>query len=163
MFLALLIACSRKEASEEIVIGMNEGIQHDDFEYVVTGYRIQKKISEGDKALVAKGNFYIVTFKTVNNAKRVKHEWDNSIAYLVDDSGNKYENDSTAQITLDNQEAFGWRDHYVTEHQESQSTKFIFDLPASVKKPFLMVRGSTLMGDFLDSGEFEKTKVKLFE
>lgn len=163
LFLSLVISCSRKEASEEIIIGMNEGIHHDDFEYVVTHYQVQKKIGDGDKTLVAKGNFYIITFKTINNAMRVKHEWDNSVAYLVDESGNRYENDSTAQIILDNLDAFGWRDHYVTEHQTVQSTKFVFDLPESVKQPFLMVRGSTLMGDFLDGGKFEKTKVKLFE
>lgn len=158
----ILASCTKKSDEGEIIIGLNEGIRHDDFEYVITDYKIQKTIGEGDGALTAKGNFYIVSFKVVNNAKRVKHEWDNSVAYLIDESGNTYNNDNTAQAALEKLTPFGLMQKYKTEHQTTQETKFIFDLPENVKQPYLMVRGATLMGDFLDGNRFERTKVKLF-
>ncbi len=162
--IALVIAaCTSKSKEEEIIIALNEGIHHDDFEYVVTDYKIQKTIGEGEGAIAAKGNFYIVSFKVVNNAKRVKHEWDNSVAYLTDESGKVYDNDSTAQSVLEKINPFGLMTQYTTEHQTTQETKFIFDLTESVKRPYLMVRGETLMGDFFDGNRFTRTKVKLFQ
>lgn len=160
--LVMLASCAKKSGEEEIIIGLNEGIRHDDFEYVITDYKIQKTIGEGESMLTAKGSFYIISFKVINDAKRVKHEWDNSVAYLTDESGRTYDNDSTAQTALEKIRPFGWMHNYTTEHQSVQETKFIFDLPENVKMPYLMVRGATLMGDFLDGNRFERTKVRLF-
>jgi hypothetical protein len=158
----ILASCARKSAKDEIIIGLSEGIRHDDFEYVVTDFTIQKTIGEGDRALAAKGNFYIVSFKVSNEAKRVKHEWDNSLAYLIDEAGMVYNNDSISQSALERNSPFGLLQKYTTEHQNTQETKFVFDLPENVKRPYLMVRGETLMGDFFDGGKFKRTKVKLF-
>ncbi|HCW06794.1 MAG TPA: hypothetical protein DGG95_05450, partial [Cytophagales bacterium] len=147
---------------DEIVVGLNQPIHHDDFEYVVTDFKVEKQIGTGEVALAAKGKFYIVNFKTINNAKRVQHEWNNSIAFLTDELGNTYENDLVAQQALEKMEPFGWQEKYVTEHQTEQSTRFVFQVPESIKQPYLKVRGFTLMGDFFDGNQFEKTKVKLF-
>ena len=155
----LLTACS---SGDDIVIGLNQPIHHDDFEYVVTDYKIEKQIGTGEAAINAKGKFYIVNFKTINNAKRVQHEWDNSVAFLTDDSGVVYENGLAAQQVLEKIEPFSWQEKYVTEHQTEQSSRFVFDLPESATKPFLKVRGYTLMGDFFDGNKFKRTKVKLF-
>jgi hypothetical protein len=160
--LAILASCTKKSNEEEIIIGLNEGIHHDDFEYAVTDYKIQKTIGEGEDAFAAKGNFYIVSFKVENDARCVKHEWDNTIAYLIDDSGKVYNNDNTAQAALEKVNPFGLRSKYTTEHQTSQETKLVFDLPENVKQPYLMVRGETLMGDFFGGDKFTRTKVKLF-
>lgn len=155
----LFAACS---SDDEIVIGLNQPIHHDDFEYVVSDYKIEKEIGDEGVTLLSEGKFYIVSFKTINNAKRVSHEWDNSVAFLTDESGNVYENNVEAQQLLDRVGPFGWQEKYVTGSQTEQTTRFVFDLPESATKPFLKVRGYTLMGDFFDGNKFKRTKVKLF-
>ena len=81
LLLILLVSCGKEES--EIIIGLNDGIAHDDFIYSVSGFSIKKKIAAGNDSLVANGNFYLVTFKVVNNAVRVNHQWDNSVGYIV--------------------------------------------------------------------------------
>jgi hypothetical protein len=56
--------------------------------------------------------------------------------------------------------------NYLSQHHTpagvNESTQFVFDLPGDVAHPYLMVRGSLLMGDMFDGEAFTKTKVKLF-
>ncbi len=157
---SMMLSCSKEKA--DILIGLNEPIHHDDFEYSVTGYTIERQIGDGPSAIVADGNFYIVTFLVRNNARRVNHSWDNTIAYLVDDAGKTYENNTNAQVNLNKSDPFGYREKYTTTYQSSDSTRLIFDLPKNTIKPCLMVRGETLMGDFFDGGKFKRTKIRLY-
>lgn len=152
-----LISCSTNEKNE-IVIGPGAGIHHDDFEYSVENFAVLKSID----GTAAAGNFYIVTFKVVNHAIRVNHEWDNSVAYIIDEDENVYENNVELQKKLEAKEPFGFEESYVTPFQSQTTTRMVFELPASVRKPYLKVRGETLMGDFLDGNQFERTHVKLF-
>jgi hypothetical protein len=146
----------------EISIGLNQNIHHDDFEYLVTDYSVEKQIGNGQDSVKANGNFYIIDFKVINNAKRVNHKWNNSIAYIKNESGNVYENNTAAQKMLNKIHAFGWKESYIIPCQTSYEMKFVFDLPADVKNPCLLVRGETYMGDFFDGGKYKRTKVQLF-
>ncbi|MEO7989404.1 MAG: hypothetical protein ABI663_07685 [Chryseolinea sp.] len=157
--LFLLVSCS---TSEEKIIDAGQPIHHDDFEYVIENFSVQKKIDGNKDTLTAHGNYYVVSFKVVNNAKRVSHPWKNSIAFLIDEAGNKYENITEAQIALNSSTPFGYKDEYLTSSQSEETTVLVFDIPESVKKPYLMVRGEMLMGDFFDGNQFSNTKVKLF-
>jgi hypothetical protein len=51
---------------------------------------------------------------------------------------------------------------YNTPHGQTDTTILVFDVPANIVQPFLMVRGEILMGDMFDAGKFLKAKVKLF-
>ena len=94
--------CSRSDT----VIGLNENIHHDDFNYRVTAIEKRKSIVAGSSQMIARGTFYIVTFEVENNAKRVGHKWDNRIAYVISEKGDKYENNVAAQQLLNIKEPF---------------------------------------------------------
>jgi len=162
IFFALLLSACGNDKSEHI-IQLGQNIHHDDFEYAATNIERLKQISTGHDSLIAKGRFYVVNFRVINNAKRVNHKWNNSIAYIIDASGKEYENILNAQILLNSVQNFNWQKEYQTLAQAIDSTKLIFDLPANVQKPYLMVRGKTLMGDFFDGGKFRRTKIQLFK
>lgn len=149
----LLFSC--KNDSEDLEIGLNESIYHDDFEYLVTDFKVLS-VDEYTKR-------YRVKFKVINNAKVLKHNWKNSIAYMVDSKGNIYNNNKELQIKLNESEPFGWENEYHTYPKSEETTTLIFDLPKKVTQPYLKVSGKFSMGDILNLSEHKKMKVKLFE
>jgi hypothetical protein len=144
------------------IIGLNENIHHDDFEYAVTSYSLTRQIVNNQDSLIANGNFYLISFRVMNNALRVNHPWSNSIAYIIDEDGIIYENDRDAQKKLNSITPFGWEENYLTHFQSTNTTILVFDLPLTIKNPCLMIRGETLMGDVFDRGKFRRTKVRLY-
>lgn len=156
------IALLLSSCAQEKVIGINERIHHDDFEYRVTQFTVTDSIGSGERQKRASGHFYVVTFEVENRAKRVGHDWDNSIAYVVDGQGRRYENLSEMQSLLNTVLPFNYLSQHHTPAGVTESTQFVFDLPGNVAHPYLMVRGSLLMGDMFDGEAFAKTKVKLF-
>jgi len=146
----------------ERVIGINERIHHDDFEYKATHLTVTDTIGSGENQKKASGRFCVVTFEVENRAKRVVHEWDNQIAYAVDDQGRKCENQPGLQALLNTVQPFNLAPRHVTAVGTIETTQLVFDLPANSAHPYLMVRGETLMGDVFDGGAFAKTKVRLF-
>ncbi|WP_010227818.1 hypothetical protein [Gillisia marina] len=152
LIIGLSISC--KSESDDFEIGLNESIYHDDFEYVVTDYKVLP-IDEYTSR-------YRINFKVINNAEVVEHTWNNSIAYIVDSKGNIYNNNKELQIKLNDREPFGWKNEYHTHPKSEESTILIFDLPKKVDQPYLKVSGKFLMGDVLDLSKYKKMKVKLF-
>jgi hypothetical protein len=83
IFLILSInSCS--SAKKDKVIGLNQNIHHDDFEYAVTSFEKTNMIASGSDTIKASGNFYLVHLRVINKALRVNHQWDNLIGYIVD-------------------------------------------------------------------------------
>lgn len=144
------------------IIGINENIHHDDFEYAVTGFSVAGELVSNQDTLKAQGKFYLVTFRVINKALRVNHDWTNSIAYVKDNEGHTYENNEAAQKILDSGLKFGFKERYVTPSQATDTTILVFDLPENINQPYLMVRGEVLMGDLFDRAKFRRTKVRLF-
>lgn len=156
-----LVSCSKNNRSN--IIGLNENIHHDDFEYSVTSFlKTSELIGISDQINSVKGNYYLVRFKVENRAMRVNHQWDNSISYIIDENGNRYENRKEDQILLNKSLHFGWQEQYNTRFGTSDSTILVFYIPPSVTKPYLMVRGGILMGDVFDGAHFRKMKIRLF-
>jgi hypothetical protein len=156
----LINSCSTRNNGP--VLGINDRIHHDDFEYVVTGYTVSNKITGDHDSIFAQGNFYIVSFRVENHALRENHRWDNSIAYVTDDGENIYENRIEAQKLINSVTPFGWKGEYITPAQSTETVILVFDLPGSAGHPCLMVRGETLMGDLLDGNRFRKAKIQLY-
>ncbi len=148
--------------AQERTIGINERIHHDDFEYRVTKFQIADSIGAGEQQHKASGRFYIVDFEVENRAKRVGHNWDDSIAYLVDERGGSYENLPEMQKILNEAQPFNYAPRHSTPAGATESTRFVFDLPRGLEHPCLMVRGELLMGDVFDGKAFAKTKVRLY-
>jgi hypothetical protein len=158
LYLLFVITLFSSCSKEEKVISLKENIHHDDFEYSVQS--VEKADSIG--AIKAKGTFYIVTFRVENKAKRVNHEWENSIAYIVGKDGKEYENSNDLQNDLAKIKLFVPKVKHNTPAGETESAILVFDVPKELKEPFLKVRGSFLMGDMFDGNRFKNTKVKLF-
>jgi len=154
VLLIMLVFHSCKNNSEDFEIGLNESINHDHFEYVVTDFKI---LPINDYT-----NRYRIKFKVINNSKVLEHTWNNSIAYIVDSKGNIYNNNKELQIKLNEREDFGWENEYHTHPESEQTTTLIFELPKKVNQPYLKVTGEFLLGDILDRSEYKKMKVKLF-
>lgn len=152
--LALISSCSK----EEKIISVKQNIHHDDFEYSVQS--VEKADSIG--SLKAKGTFYIISFQVENKAKRVNHDWENSIAYIVDGNGKEYENSNELQNNLARVKLFRPTAKHTTPAGQTESVFLVFDVPVEVKELFLKVRGSFLMGDMFDGNQFKNTKIKLF-
>lgn len=160
MSFLLLVSCNSNKM--EYVIGVGERIHHDDFEYSVTDYIVTRFLKNGNDTLKAKGMFYLATFKVENKAMRVNHNWNNSVAYIIDGKGNIYENQKDVQQYFEKINPFGLKETYNTMAGGSDSTILAFDLPFGVTKPYLRVRGEILMGDVFDKARFRKMIVKLF-
>lgn len=156
----LLSFCSSDKKEE--IVGLNQNIHHDDFEYAVTGFTKANLIAPGIDTIKPDGNFYLVHFRVINKALRVDHQWNNSIGYLVDENGNHYENSKDLQKILNKFLPFGWKEMYNTPHGQTDTTILAFDLPANITHPYLMIRGGILMGDVFDAGRFKRMKIRLF-
>ena len=150
----LWAGCSR----EEPILGIGQSIHHDDFEYTVESLDRMSQIANRK----AEGIFYLVTFRVDNRAKRVNHRWNNDIAYIVDSQGRHYDNDRDAQRALAALKGLPVRDQYVTPAGSTDRALLVFDVPANASEPYLMVRGSFLMGDMFDLGQYARTRVRLF-
>jgi hypothetical protein len=148
--------------TQERIIEVNERIHHDDFEYRVTRFLVTDSIGSGNELKKAPGHFYIVTFEVENRAKRVNHRWNNTIAYIVDDQGRTHENVPELQVLLNRLQPFNYAEQHVTPAGAAETTRLVFDLPANISHPYLMVRGELLMGDVFDGKAFARTKVRLF-
>jgi hypothetical protein len=143
------------------VIGLNENIHHDDFNYRVTAVEKRKSIDADSVHMIAGGNFYVVTFEVENDAMRIGHIWDNQIAYVISDKGDRYENNVAAQRLLNVKEPFGWHSTYNTGHGSSEQTRLVFNVPGNPGQLYLRVHGETLMGDVFNLNRFKRIKIKL--
>jgi hypothetical protein len=153
-------ACTTSNKGTEL--GINDRIHHDDFDYVVTDYSVKKKITGDHDSISTRGNFFIVSFRVENHALGTSHRWDNSIAYVIDDEKNIFENRIEAQKLINSVTSFGWKEEYITRPQSTDTVILVFELPESAGHPCLMVRGETMMGDLLNGNKFRKAKIKLY-
>lgn len=144
------------------IIGLNESIRHDDFEYSVTGFEKADSLQSGKFRIYPAGRFVIVHFMVQNNALRVEHKWDNTIAYVMTEKGSTHENNTDLQKMYNSMHPFNWQPEYITDHGDSQETIFVFDVPRNAKNLYVMVRGYMLMGDILNLNEFKRIRIKLY-
>jgi len=150
----LWTSCSRRES----VLHVGQSIHHDDFEYTVESVDRTPRIADRRAA----GLFYLVAFRVDNDARRVNHRWTNHVAYVVDAAGRRYESDLDLGRALAVSRGLPFRDQYVTPPDGTDRALLVFDLPSNVDEPYLMVRGSFLMGDVFDLGQYARARVRLF-
>jgi hypothetical protein len=155
--MAMGTGCNRSED----IIGLNENLHHDDFIYRVTAVEKRKSIVADSVRMTAGGTFYIVTFEVENDAMRVGHIWDNKIAYVISEKGDRYENNVVAQRLLNVKEPFGWMDQYNTGHGSTEKTRLVFDIPENPGELYLKVNGEMFMGDVFNLNRFKRIKIKL--
>jgi hypothetical protein len=158
--LVLITSCNSEK--REYVIGIGEKIHHDDFEYSVSDIIISRFLRNGSDTLHAKGMFYLVKFKVENNSKHNGHEWDNSIAYIIDDRAGLFQNMPEVQEFYEKSKTFGLKEKYNTTPGSADSTYLAFDLPFNSTIPYLKVKGEIQIGDIFDGALFRRVRIKLF-
>ncbi len=145
----------------EKTIAPGEVIHHDDFDYSVAKVEKFKTIGRDTRSVSSEGTFYVVTLKVENNAVRVNHRWDISMAYVEDQAGNKYLHSPEAQKRWD--EATGVQNAaaHNTPKGTIETADIVFDLPDNVQNPCLKIWKDVLMGDVFDGVAYRKAKVPL--
>lgn len=117
-------------------LAYGQEIRIDDFAFAAVGSERVAQI--GDQ--VARGIFYVVTFKVINRAKRVSFRFDPTMTRLVDNAGVEHLGAPTARAAW-----FG------AQHQNDAcagelaagtecSTVLVFDVPAETQAPVLKVK-----------------------
>lgn len=145
----------------EKVIGFGEKIHHDDFDYSVLKVEKLKTLGDGTRSVSTQGTFYVVTLKVENNAIRVNHQWDISMAYVADQTGRKYHHSVKAQESWDDAKGVQNTALHNTPHGSFETADIVFDLPENVQNPCLKIWKDVLMGDMFDGVAYRRVKVQL--
>ena len=147
------------DRAEEQTIGIGQPIHHDDFEYSVQ--KVENVQQIGADSAQKGHHFLVVLFRVQNDAKRVSHEWDSQIAFVTDGTELMVENNPTLRKSWCQHHGTTCPERFDTPAGVTESTTLVYEVPNTLTQPYLMVKGATLMGDFFDGGQFQKTKIKL--
>lgn len=150
----LLQGCSR----DEKVLNIGDKLQHND-----NYYSVQKVMKTPDfVGKKADGTYYVIMFKVQNENKSTDHEWNRNVLYIVDENGREYENKAELQKEYSRINYEEYRESYKTAAGKSDSAVVVFELPNSVKQPYVKYRGDSGIGGFFGGNAITNTKVKLF-
>jgi hypothetical protein len=120
--------------------------------YSIAEVRETKTLGEGPSQLTAAGMFRVVTIKTRFDETTTSRNRGDGLLYpnsrvvtVSDESGKQYFPSTEAQRLLEKSQAAGTAMTIPLRPGETYSTTLVFDLPANVKSPTLLVReGETL-------------------
>jgi len=121
------------------LVSMHTPIRHDDFLFSVNATR-----STPHSAGVNRLSLDVLV---VNQAKRVNYDWRDTIAFVEDVDGKRYDPVSTETFTL----APG----------ESRIATVTFDVPASIRQPVVRFWDGIYMGDAFNGGAYARTRVSI--
>lgn len=151
----LITSCS----GDEKILNIGDKLQHDDFYYSV-----QKVLKTPDfVGKKSEGTFYVVMFKVQNDAGSGDHEWNRSTLYVVDENGKEYENKIELQKEYSRINYEEYKENYKTVSGSSDSAVVVFEVPNSVKQPYIKYRGGNSgIGEIFSGNSIKNSKVKLF-
>ena len=155
---ALAIAGLYTFSTPQHFVALGTPIQQDDFVYVVTGVGRSPEIANKVATAQAHGMFYIVTIRVDNDAKRVDFKWDERIPHIVDAQGDRYDKSPDGQAALD----AAIKPRYTIPAGQSSSFQAVFDVPANIVKPALVLDNGILMGDIFNLVEYRRIGVDLY-
>lgn len=132
---------SKSESNEPKTYGLNDVVQDGDLSFTVTGVETAKTLGNQFTKKDAQGTFYIVTLKIENKGNKTA-TFDSSMAKVTDDQGREFERSIEGQTAKGM--AQGNVDLFLQQIQPSLSVTgdLVFDLPADMQNPMLVVKGS---------------------
>jgi hypothetical protein len=145
------------QSKREMIVGLNQEIQFDDFAFSALGSRKAAGLGTAGGQKPTEGLYYIVTIKVANHAKRVDFQFDPSTAVLVDRAGKEYHLSARGQAALDSTRACA----EALPAGASCVTEVVFDVPADITDPHLKMSFGGKVGEFLDSIFYGKRKIAL--
>jgi hypothetical protein len=141
-------------------VGMKQEIQYDDFAFSVLGAVKANSVGSYVSQHSTEGQFYVVTMKIANHAKRVNYSFDKSVAILVDESGKEYRISATGQKALDGETTKSVGCESEIPPGGSCITDLVFELPKDVQVSHLRVSGGAA-GDVLNTIFYGKKIIKV--
>jgi hypothetical protein len=134
-------ATNEKQAETVKEYGLNEVVQDGDLAFTVTNVTTAKSLGNSYTLKNAQGMFYVVTLKLENKGNKTA-TFDSSMAKVTDEQGREFERSIEGQTAKGM--AQGNVDLFLQQIQPSLSVTgdVVFDLPADVKNPVLVVKGS---------------------
>lgn len=134
-------ATNEKQAETAKEYGLNEVVQDGDLAFSVSNVTTAKSLGNSYTLKNAQGMFYVVTLKLENKGNKTV-TFDSSMAKVTDEQGREFERSIEGQTAKGM--AQGNVDLFLQQIQPSLSVTgdIVFDLPADVKNPVLVVKGS---------------------
>ncbi len=132
---------SNSQSNEQKTFGLNEVVQDGDLAFTVTNVETAKTLGNQFTKKDAQGTFYVVTLKIENKGNKTA-TFDSSMAKVTDDQGREFERSIEGQTAKGM--AQGNVDLFLQQIQPSLSVTgdLVFDLPADMQNPMLVVKGS---------------------
>lgn len=124
--------------------------------YSVMDVRETKTLGDGPNQIAADGTFRVVTIKTrfdentIGPARGNGQLHPNSrLLTVLDEAGQKYFPSALGQTALENSQAAGTPITTPLRPSETYTTTFVFDLPADLRNPTLLIREGEVVTSFI--------------
>jgi len=132
---------NQNQDNEAKMYGLNEVVQDGDLAFTATNVTTASTLGNSFTEKNAQGMFYVVTLKIENKGNKTA-TFDSSMAKVTDDQGREFERSIEGQTAKGM--AQGNVDLFLQQIQPSLAVTgdLVFDLPADIKNPMLVVKGS---------------------
>ena len=124
--------------------------------YSVTDVQDAKTLGNVPHQVTAVGTFRVVTIKTrfdeatISSARGNSQLYPNSrVVAVVDETGKKYFPSNPGQIALESSQGGGTPLTTPLQPGETYATTFVFDLPAAIQNPTLLIREGEVVTGFI--------------
>jgi hypothetical protein len=124
--------------------------------YSVTDVRETKTLGDSPRQVTAAGTFRVVTIKTrfdettIGSARGNGQLYPNSrLLAVIDDAGHKYLPSTSGQVALENSQSAGTPVTTPLQPRETYTTTFVFDLPADIRSPTLLIHEGEVVTRFI--------------
>ena len=124
--------------------------------YSVTDVHETKVLGEGPDQLTAAGMFRVVTVKTRFDENTISRNRGDRLLYpnsrvvsIGDENGTQYFPSATAQSVLEKSQTAGTPMTIPLRPSEKYSTTLVFDLPADIKNPTLLIHEGEVLTHFV--------------
>jgi hypothetical protein len=173
-YLILLVAFSLMSREQVLAFGEEKHFCEIDchLAYSVTNLRKTKTLGNPPNETTARGTFYVVTIKTRFDETTIGPHRGDGLLYpnsrvvtILDEQGNSYSPSVEGQHALAASQGDGTPLTTPLRPGESYTTDLVFDLPANIKNPELLIRDGAFETHFMIGHEnslwHKKTKFRL--
>jgi hypothetical protein len=124
--------------------------------YSITDVRETKTVGDAANQIMAAGTFRVVTIKTRFDETTISPTRGNGqlhpnsrVLAVIDEAGKKYFPSTVGQIAVESSQAAGTPIVTPLRPGETYTTTFVFDLPADIRNPTLLIREGEAVTSFI--------------
>jgi hypothetical protein len=142
-------------------VGLNQEVQYDDFAFSVLGTVKANAVGSYVSQQSTQGQFFVVTMKVTNYAKRANFSFDKAVAILVDETGKEYQISRAGQKALDGETTKSGGCESEIPPGASCVSDLVFELPKDARISHVKVSGGGTAGGVLDTIFYGKKIIKV--